>query len=80
MRITVLLFAVHRDLAGTGSIDMSLPAGADVRAALAVLRRRNGLAALPDHVAVAVNRRYAARGTRLREGDELALIPPVSGG
>ncbi len=80
MRVTVLLFAVYRELAGTGDLEVSLPERADVRALLAKLRERAGLAGLPAEVAVAVNRRYADLGTPLADGDEVALIPPVSGG
>lgn len=80
MRITVLFFAVYRELAGTANVEVALPERADVRALLAALRARAGLSALPAGVAVAVNRRYAEPGTILADGDEVALIPPVSGG
>ena len=80
MRVTVLFFAIYRELAGTGNVEVSLPERADVRALLAALRGHGGLSALPADVAVAVNRRYAKPGTILADGDEVALIPPVSGG
>ncbi len=81
MEITVLLFAAHRDLAGVESTVVSLPERSTVRALMHSLRSRGGgWEALPTRAAVAVNRRYADAGTVLREGDEVALIPPVAGG
>jgi len=81
MEVTVLLFAAHRDLAGGDSIVVSLPERSTVSALIDSLRSRGGgWEALPTRVAVAVNRRYADTCTVLREGDEVALIPPVAGG
>jgi len=80
VRVTVLLFAVYREMAGTSEVTASLPERADVRALLAVLRKRRGLDALPADAVVAVNRRYAEPCARLSDGDEVALIPPVAGG
>src|SRR5689334_5186827 len=82
MRVRVRLFAILRERAGADWIELQLPAGADVSDALRALsaheRLRGVLERLP--VQLAVNREYAAPATPLREGDELALIPPVSGG
>ena len=81
MDVTVLLFAAHRDLAGSDNTVVSLPENATVGALLEVLRcRGGGWASLPERAAVAVNRRYANGATVLAEGDEVALIPPVAGG
>jgi molybdopterin synthase catalytic subunit len=76
MRVTVRLFAMLRERAGTGRREVDLPDGAtagDVWAAL-------DLGPEPDGLAVAVNRAYADRAAALADGDEVALIPPVSGG
>lgn len=81
MRIAVKLFAAARELAGGGEIVVDVPPGADVgelRAALA--EQAPGLAPLAARSLVAVNAEYAGDGTLVSEGDELALIPPVSGG
>ena len=80
--VRVLLFAVYRDLAGGRStIDVEIPAGSDVHAALDAARAAvPGLVALPRRPVVAVNREYADLGTELADGDELALLPPVAGG
>jgi molybdopterin synthase catalytic subunit len=76
MEVTVRLFAMLRERAGTGEVTVELPEGARVRDALAAL---GGLAeGLP--LVMAVNREYAGEDAPLDPGDELALIPPVSGG
>ncbi len=76
MEVTVRLFAMLRERAGAGEINLELAEGASVADALAALDEVAG--GLP--VLLAVNREYAARDQRLAPGDELALIPPVSGG
>ena len=76
MEVTVRLFAQLRERAGTNELRIELPDGARVRDALDELRDLTG--ALP--VVMAVNRQYADGDSPLSPGDELALIPPVSGG
>jgi len=81
MRISTRLFATYRDLAGTSSVAVELPAGSTV--ADLILRLRSevaGLDRLPASVAVAVNCEYAQPGDPVSEEDEIALIPPVAGG
>ena len=76
MKVAVRLFAGLRELAGTRALELDLPSGAvaaDVWPAL-------DLGDEPAGLLVAVNKSYADRGTVLAEGDEVALIPPVSGG
>jgi molybdopterin synthase catalytic subunit len=74
MQIRVRLFAALRERAGTAELE--LPEGATVAQALARLGHvLDGVGAV-----MAVNRRYVDAETALREGDEVALIPPVSGG
>ena len=76
MQITVRLFAGLRELAGTGLRELELPEGsspADVWPAL-------GLGAEPPGLLYAVNREYTEPDRQLSDGDEVALIPPVSGG
>jgi molybdopterin converting factor subunit 1 len=81
MRITVRLFAILRDQAKTDGASLDLPDGASVAAAIEqVALRFPTLATWLPRVAAAVNREYVARDATLRDGDELALIPPVSGG
>lgn len=76
MHVRVRLFAALREQAGSGSIELELPEGAvvgDVWGALA-------LGAEPPGLLFARNRAYVDRDAPLAPGDEVALIPPVSGG
>jgi MoaE-MoaD fusion protein len=76
VQITVRLFAGLRELAGTGRQELELPDTASVGDVWAAL----DVGAEPAGLLYAVNRAYADRETALSEGDEVALIPPVSGG
>ena len=76
MEVTVKLFAGLRERAGTDHVSLSLPAGACVADALQSLA--DVTAGVP--VVMAVNQQYADESVALAPGDELALIPPVSGG
>lgn len=80
MIVKSLFFALYRDLAGTDELAVELPAGARVADLLGRLRARGGLSALPASPVVAVNLDYAPLATELRDGDEVAFIPPVAGG
>ena len=74
MRVTVRLFAALRERAGTGRLEVDgVERVADVWARL-------GLGDEPSGLLYAVNREYVERGRALADGDEVALIPPVSGG
>lgn len=76
IRVRVRLFAMLRERAGRSSIDVELADGAtagDVWASL-------GIGEEPPSLGVAINRAYADRSTALADGDEVAFIPPVSGG
>jgi molybdopterin synthase catalytic subunit len=76
MQVRVALFAGLRERAGSAELALELPEGASVGDALA---RLSGLTeGVP--VVLAVNREYAHDGDILQAGDEVALIPPVSGG
>jgi MoaE-MoaD fusion protein len=76
MVVTIRLFAILRERAGAGEIELDLPEGARVRDALERLDDLAGGLSL----VMAINRDYADADSELRSGDELALIPPVSGG
>ena len=78
MRVVVRLFASYRETAGTGRIELDLPTGATADDALRALSLDHALVA--DQVMLARNREYVTGSAALAEGDELALIPPVSGG
>lgn len=79
--VRTLFFASYRDLLGTRTLEVELSDDATVRDLIAALRGRGGaFAALPADPPVAVNRSYVDPATRLSEGDEVALLPPVAGG
>jgi molybdopterin synthase catalytic subunit len=79
--ITVLFFAQARDHAGRSQATLDLPDGSRVADAVARLRRDHpGLAPLWPHLAVAVDGVLAGEDAALRNGGEIALLPPVSGG
>jgi MoaE-MoaD fusion protein len=76
VRVTVRLFAALRERAGTGKREIELPQGAVVGDVFAAL----GIGAEPSGLNYALNQQYAERSAPLRDGDEVALITPVSGG
>jgi molybdopterin synthase catalytic subunit len=82
MTLKVQLFAMLRERAGSDSMEVELPPGATVADALDQLALSPELGQLLARLPVrmAVNREYASLGLTLAPGDELALIPPISGG
>jgi molybdopterin synthase catalytic subunit len=81
MQIRVLFFGVLKDLAGRASDSLSLPENATLGDVLshyeqAVPRLKDCMSS----IAMSVNQAYAGPAARLQEGDEVALLPPVSGG
>jgi molybdopterin synthase catalytic subunit len=76
MHVTVRLFAGLRERAGTARRELELPDGATVADVWPAL----DLGEEPGGLVYAVNRSYTERGAALAEGDEVGLIPPVSGG
>jgi molybdopterin synthase catalytic subunit len=81
MRVQVLFFGVLKELAGASSAELELQAGATAADLWSALNRQTpALARFQRSVAVAVNQNYCEPGTLLHDGDEVALLPPVSGG
>lgn len=82
MNVKVRLFAMLRERAGREWIELELGEGATVADALDQLRDETALGELVERLPVrmAVNREYATDATELSPDDELALVPPVSGG
>jgi molybdopterin synthase catalytic subunit len=76
VRVAVKLFAALREQRGARELELELQDGARVDDVWGAL----GLGDEPAGLVYAVNRAYAARDVTLAEGDEVALIPPVSGG
>lgn len=81
MRANVLFFGILRDIAGFSSEETEFPEGADLRAAFdAYAARFPRLGQMASSIVIARNREFAPLTTPIREGDELAFLPPVSGG
>lgn len=84
MRVTVRLFGQLKDLAGASDLqcDVDAPAGeARVRDVWqALVAQHAGLASFGRALSTAVNLDYARMDAPVREGDEVAFLPPVSGG
>jgi molybdopterin synthase catalytic subunit len=81
MQIRVLFFGVLKELAGTADESVTLAANATVGDLLSQLEGRSPrLKSVLPSVAMSVNEEYAGPDAKLKPGDEVALLPPVSGG
>lgn len=81
MRITVRFFAILRDRVGLDRVEFELDDGAKTSDAVKEIARRfDSISPMLPRTALAVNREYVKSDHLLSDGDELALIPPVSGG
>ncbi len=81
MRVRVRLFAIQRELVGAREVELELPHGASIENAWsALIDLHPTLAPGRAYVQFARNADYADPDTPLADGDELAIIPPVSGG
>jgi molybdopterin converting factor subunit 1 len=81
MRITVRLFARLREITGKSELTLELPDGHDARALWEDLATEYpALSPYSASVSCAVNEEYAKFTARLEDGDEVAFLPPVSGG
>jgi molybdopterin converting factor subunit 1 len=81
MRVTVRLFARLRDLAGAGELNCELPAGARVADVWRwLVDRHPAVAVHGSSVSAALNAEYARMDAAVSDGDEVAFLPPVSGG
>ena len=81
MDLPVRLFALYRERAGSSTISLHVPNGATVADLTDEVRRRFPQLAPPEvEIVVAVNAGYAEEDLVLQPGDDVCLIPPVSGG
>ena len=81
MRVTVRLFARLRELAGVGELTLDVEGPATVAGVwTALVDAHPGLAPYAASMSCAVNEEYARLTTTVRAGDEVAFLPPVSGG
>jgi molybdopterin converting factor subunit 1 len=81
MRVTVKLFARLKDLAGAGELVREVQAPATVRTVWqALTTEMPSLTQYESTMSVAVNAEYSKMAAAVRDGDEVAFLPPVSGG
>ena len=80
MLISVRLFASVREAVGSNSVTLDLPEGATVSTLTAEMLARYPQVRVLTEARVSVNFEYVAGDHPIREGDDLAVIPPVSGG
>jgi molybdopterin converting factor subunit 1 len=81
VRVTVRLFARLRDVAGTGELTRDVPGPATVQTVWnALTAEMPSLVQYEKTMSVAVNAEYARMAAAVHDGDEVAFLPPVSGG
>jgi molybdopterin converting factor subunit 1 len=81
MRVTVRLFARLRDLSGAGELTREVPEGATIDTVWHLVAAEfPSLVAYTRSVSAARNAEYAKSSTPVADGDEIAFLPPVSGG
>jgi len=81
VRVTVKLFARLRDIAGADELTRDIPAGATIASVWRELASEfPALSEYERSISTAVNLDYARMNTEVRDGDEIAFLPPVSGG
>ena len=81
MHVRLLFFATLKDIIGAREMQLDLPAGSTVADVLTHLE--GSYPRMKDYrpiVLTAINEEYVVRGTRIEDGDEVAIFPPVSGG
>ena len=81
MRVTVRLFARLKDIVGASELERDVPADATLADVWTLLARDfPAMAAYRSSVSGARNAEYARMNTTVSDGDEIAFLPPVSGG
>ena len=80
MKIKVVLLGQYRSAASVNEFLLEIPTGASAASVVARLKAESLQPVLPDSPVVAINYEQSSLETELREGDELALLPPVAGG
>ena len=81
INLKVKLFAAHRQLLGKREVDLQVAEGATIMDVWRAMKDHHPqLAHLSDTLVAARNHDYAALDTKVSDGDEIAFIPPVSGG
>ncbi|TGE27624.1 MoaD/ThiS family protein [Hymenobacter metallicola] len=80
MKLKIALFGIAKEIVGSASLDLDTPDQQSVAGLMNQLRTQYPALRELSSLAIAVNSEYAADEYQLQERDEVALIPPVSGG
>ncbi|MGN6347489.1 MAG: molybdopterin converting factor subunit 1 [Candidatus Nitrosocosmicus sp.] len=79
--ISLLYFAFIKDITGVEFDSLELPSGISVKSLIEIiLEKYPHLSKIINMIQVSVNYKVVDRDTLLKEGDEVALLPPISGG
>ncbi|GAA4463158.1 molybdopterin converting factor subunit 1 [Nemorincola caseinilytica] len=80
MTLNIFAFGIAREIMGGAAIGISLPEGSTVEQLISVLKGQFPALSGLTSFAIAVNGKYANIDDHISPGDEVAIIPPVSGG
>jgi molybdopterin synthase sulfur carrier subunit len=80
MRLNILLFGITKEIVGQQHLSVEVPERATVPVLMEQLRQQYPKLSELQSLMIAVNNEYAQEQQALKESDEVALIPPVSGG
>lgn len=80
MQLDILLFGITKEIVGRQKLRVEVPAQATVPVLMEQLRQQYPKLSELQSLMIAVNNEYAQEAQTLQESDEIALIPPVSGG
>ena len=80
MKVRILLFGIARDIVGDTHLELEQPEPLDVKSFKQILKDKYPKMSHLSYFKVAINQEFAEDHHLLNEGDEVALIPPVSGG
>lgn len=80
MKLQLLLFGITRDIIGQSKIELDYTGPSNIESFKDMLKDKYPEMSELSHFKIAVNQEFARDNQSIREGDEIALIPPVSGG
>jgi len=80
MKIKVLFFASARDLTGQNSLSLDFPEMTTANLVLYLSEQYPNFDIESNQIAIAVNQKYISSPVELQDGDEVAFLPPISGG
>lgn len=80
MQISLLLFGIAKDIVGQRTLELDVEEGCSVAALKQLVVDRYPQFEALKYLGIAVNNEYADNAVTIQQGDEIALIPPVSGG